>query len=960
MLRRLTLSEQLLLLSGIPLIALTVFAMLLAAQTFLTWRNVQQTVALARVISAAEEYSRAIPAEAILSLGAQQTGSSAQKALIPAARARTDAAIAELRVEAQAAGLTDPMSLANLKAALTVDLRNNRARVDAGTQTLPAILVTMRPATMQAIELIGRLAVLSTDAEVSRLMLAYNVALSMNDAMLVERNVRPIAGPDGHLDAGLLNGEAVGIAQQDLLTEQFERLAADEVLPIWHRFLNDPASQDVSRLRRTVLGLGGTLDPSGVERWSGAVERRLQAMAEVLSASSAILKRTVAERSRSAEATLLGYAGLVVVSLLFVVTLVWATRRELGARIRRLSSTMRRLADGDLAIAVPGAESADELGEMADTLASFKSSLIERDRLATAQFAAAAALLDEKERLRVTLHSISDGVIVTGPDESVTMMNAAAVSLTGRPLSDGLGQPLTAVLRLRDADGLEHRHPQGPAASDMPTRACATSGDATLMRSDGQEIAINASAAVISGQDGHHLGSITVLHDVSEARSLLKRISQLAHFDTLTGLPNRTLFRERLEQSVALARRRNEQCALLFLDMDRFKHVNDTLGHAVGDMLLTEVGRRLARTARESDSVARLGGDEFVVIINGLSEAAHAGGVARKILDSVSEIDRICDHMVDVSFSIGIAVYPNDAQDAEGLVMRADAAMYQAKDAGRNAYAFYDPDMDRETQRRNAMRLQLARSMQLDQYYLLFQPKVELASMRVVGAEALIRWTPEPGRIVSPSEFIPLAEETGLILPLCEWVVNEACRQVRAWLNQGLPLTPISVNVSIKSLRDARFVGIVEAALACAALPGHALEIEITESVAMSDPSRTVSILNQIRGLGVRVSIDDFGTGFSSLSRLRRLPVDTIKIDRSFVNNMIEDAEDAALVRAIIAMAATMHKDVIAEGVETEQQRQMLLRAGCREAQGFLFSQPVLPAVFARIFVQTNLSLVCA
>jgi diguanylate cyclase (GGDEF)-like protein len=934
---------------------LLVFATILATQTLTTWRNVQQTVVLARVIGAAEEYSRAVPAEAILSLGAQQTGSAGQKALIPAARARVDAAIVNLRAEAEAAGLTDPMALRNIEGAVTVDLRHNRDRVDAGRQTLPAILATMRPATLQAIELIGRLAVLSTDAEVSRLMMAYNIALSMNDAMLVERNVRPIAGPDGRLDPGLVNSEAVGIAEQNLLTGQFERLAADEVLPVWHRFLNDPAAEEVATLRRTVLGLGGTLDPSGVERWSGAVDRRLQAMAAVVSASSAILRRTVGERSRSAAATLFSYASLVIVSLLFVVALVWATRRDLGARIHRLCTTMRRLADGDLAIVVPEAECRDELGEMADTLASFKTSLIERERLASTQLAAAAALLNEKERLRVTLHSISDGVIVTGPDECVTMMNDAAVSLTGRSLADHLGQPLTSVLKLRDGDGLGRRQTPVFDAGDADAMALAPSGDVTLLRSDGAEIAINASAAVICGQNYDHLGSITVLHDVSEARSLLKRISQLAHFDMLTGLPNRALFLERLDETVARTTRLKEKCAILFLDLDGFKHVNDTLGHSVGDVLLAEVGRRLARTVRGCDTVARLGGDEFVVILGGLSDAAQAGDVARHILQSVSEIDSVGDNQTDVSFSIGIAMYPRDAQDAQELLMRADTAMYQAKDAGRNAYAFYDPTIGRANQRRSLMRLQLARSLQLDQFHLLFQPKVALASGQVVGAEALIRWTPEPGRIVSPLDFIPIAEETGLILKLCEWVVTEACQQVRSWLDQGLPMTPVSVNVSVKSLHDPGFVPIVKKALASAGLQGPCLEIEITESVAMSDPSRIVSILDQIRGLGVRVSIDDFGTGFSSLSRLRRLPIDTIKIDRSFVTSMIEDAEDAALVRTIIAMAADMRKHVVAEGVETEHQRQMLLRAGCREAQGYLFSKPVRPEAFVRCVMQAQM-----
>jgi diguanylate cyclase (GGDEF)-like protein len=434
---------------------------------------------------------------------------------------------------------------------------------------------------------------------------------------------------------------------------------------------------------------------------------------------------------------------------------------------------------------------------------------------------------------------------------------------------------------------------------------------------------------------------------VTDSRLLLNRIRQLAHYDVLTGLPNRALFHDRLAQAVLLARRQQEICALLFLDMDRFKHVNDTLGHAVGDLLLREVARRLSATVRESDTVARLGGDEFVIILRTVTSPAAAAEVASKILAAISQLDRIAGHEVNVSFSIGIAMFPRDAQDVDELLMRADAAMYQAKDSGRNACVFFDRDMDRATQKRHHLRLQLAKALALDQFVLLFQPKFDLRSGDVTGAEALIRWHPAEGGVVSPVDFIPIAEETGLIVPIGEWVVSEACRHMRAWADEGLRTLPVSVNVSMKSLHNAGFLAKLETALHDAALPARLLEIEITESAAMADPERTLAILADIRSLGVRVSIDDFGTGFSSLSRLRRLPVDTIKIDKSFVNTMVEVADDAALVRAIIGLAGTMRKHVIAEGVETESQRALLVEFGCFEAQGFLFSKPVPAAAFA-------------
>jgi len=934
--RKLSLSEQLLLLSGIPLLALLVFAGLLAARTWQTWRNVEQTVALERVINAVEEYTHAIPDEAITSQAALDTGSAAMYAKIPAARLRANAAVANLRRQARLSGLTDPIALAHLNAALSIDLAGHYARTDARTETLSQILRSIRGAVQESIELVGRLGVLSTSPAVSRLMLAYNVAMCMNDALLVEHSVRPIPGPDGKLIPDMAAAEATGVAQQELLARQFERLAAPEVLPVWHKFLTDPSAQLVATRRRTILGIGGTLDPSGVASWDAAMQARLDLMAPVLVQSGAALRSAVAALQVAAGTALAGYAGLVAVSFGLVLLLIWNTRRHLARRIQSLSGAMRRLADGNLDTVIPAAGPADELGEMAQTLASFKVSLVERGRLAEAERAAAAALLDEKERLRVTLHAIGDGVIVTDSAHQVTMLNAAAEHLTGWHPAEALGAHIDTILKLSNpAADSTHDRPQG--------------ADSVLIRRDGSELAIDASAAPIFGQDGKNIGSITVLHDVTDSRLLLNQIRQLAHYDALTGLPNRALFHDRLAQAIALSRRTRQNCALLFLDMDRFKHVNDTLGHAVGDLLLRQVGQSLAATVRQSDTVARLGGDEFVVILRDPAAPEAAADVAGKILTSVAKIHRIAGHEVSVSFSIGIAIFPRDAQDVEELLMRADAAMYQAKDSGRNACVFFDRDMDLATQRRHQLRLHMARALQQKQFVLLFQPKIDLRTGAVTGAEALIRWHPAEGGVVSPVDFIPIAEETGLIVPIGEWVVSEACRHMRAWADAGLPPLPVSVNVSMKSLHTEGFVAILQTALHDFGLPARLLEVEITESAAMADPERTLAILADIRALGVRVSIDDFGTGFSSLSRLRRLPVDTIKIDKSFVNTMVEVADDAALVRAIIGLAGTMRKHVIAEGVETEAQRALLVEFGCFEAQGYLFSKPVYPAAFAKL-----------
>ena len=634
-----------------------------------------------------------------------------------------------------------------------------------------------------------------------------------------------------------------------------------------------------------------------------------------------------------------------------VLTLVWHIRQELIRRIFQLSITMQRLANGNLYTEIPEGGPVDELDEMTLTLSSFKASLIERERLTVGQAAAAAALLDEKERLRVTLHSIGDGMIVTDAERQVIMMNATAEEMTGWNLADALETNIEQVLTLT----YQQDEAQGDSSLDrvIASDALATAiGDATLIRPDGAELAIDASAALIFGQEGSLIGTITVLHDVTESRRLLKRISQLAHFDVLTGLPNRALFHDRLGQAILHAQRTKLRCALLFLDMDRFKHVNDTLGHTVGDLLLREVAQRLMLAVRKGDTVARLGGDEFVIIISNLVDNAAAVQTAHKILASIADIDRVAGHELAVSFSIGIAIYPDDALDVDELLMRADAAMYQAKDSGRNTCMFFDRNIDRATQRRNTMRLRLAKALHLHQFVLLYQPKIDLHTGRITGAEALIRWYPEPGEMISPVDFIPIAEESGLILPISDWVLNEVCRQIRSWTERKLPLISVAINVSMRSLCNPGFAATLHAALNAAAVPAQALELEITESTAIADPERTFAILAEVRALGVRVAIDDFGTGFSSLSRLHRLPVDTIKIDRTFVRNMMEIEEDAMLVSAIIGMATNMRKHVIAEGVESEMQRIQLLRFGCHEGQGFLFSKPVGAAEFERMLAE--------
>ncbi len=433
------------------------------------------------------------------------------------------------------------------------------------------------------------------------------------------------------------------------------------------------------------------------------------------------------------------------------------------------------------------------------------------------------------------------------------------------------------------------------------------------------------------------------MKDVTERKRYEDELRQLANYDTLTGLPNRTLFHERLRHALSHARRQNQRVALLFLDLDRFKQINDSLGHSAGDSLLKQVARRLAGSVREDDSVSRLGGDEFTVILEGVVSLESAGVVAEKILKAFVEPYQLGNTEVVVSPSIGISVFPDDGDDSATLLKNADIAMYHAKDQGRNNYQFFVGAMNDTMRRRLQLETSLRRALERDEFKLYYQPKMNIGSGELTGLEALLRWdSAELGR-VAPDEFIPLAEETGLIVPIGDWVLREAARQILSWREQGVPVVPIAVNISIRQLMVGDLAGRIADILSDCLLAPEWLQLEITESLVMANAAQAVGRLNALRQLGLRLAVDDFGTGYSSLSYLKRLPIDTIKIDKAFVRDITIDPDDATITRTIIAMAHSLKLTVVAEGVETNDQLQFLRDEGCEEMQGYWLSKP-LPA----------------
>ena len=420
-----------------------------------------------------------------------------------------------------------------------------------------------------------------------------------------------------------------------------------------------------------------------------------------------------------------------------------------------------------------------------------------------------------------------------------------------------------------------------------------------------------------------------------------ERVRHLAHYDELTGLPNRSLFNQRLSHALARVRRSGEPLALLFIDLDRFKNVNDSLGHDAGDRVLKETALRLRGCLREVDTVSRLGGDEFVVLIEGPPQLSDVAEVAQKILAALSRPVLIEPQEVHVSASIGISTCPGDSDDLQGLMKNADIAMYRAKEQGKNNYQFYSAQMNIHTVERLAMESDLRRALEREEFLLHYQPKVDLGTGAISGTEALLRWRHPLRGLVPPAEFIPLAEETGLIVPIGQWVLQTACAQNKVWQGEGLPHLRVAVNLSALQFSQESLPQDVARVLASTGLDAASLELEITESMVMRDAAQAVKLLDELKRMGVHLSIDDFGTGYSSLSYLKRFPIDSVKIDRSFVRDLPADADDAAITQAIIAMAHSLRLKVVAEGVETEPQEQLLRKQGCDEMQGYYYCKPL-------------------
>jgi len=607
-------------------------------------------------------------------------------------------------------------------------------------------------------------------------------------------------------------------------------------------------------------------------------------------------------------------AGITLPLLVLGLAGAWFIARQLSGPISALVKSADRIGQGDYTRPLAVVRH-DELGDLQFALERMRQKLNETTIT--------------KNYLNTVLNSLSDAVLVTSPEGIVKSCNEATQRLLGYQEADLLGKPLVSFI--------DEAHKNG---FDL-TNSAPEARETVLRTASGQTIPVSMASSAITTADPQFQGNIYVARNITERKRAERRIRYLARYDTLTKMPNRMQFQHLLQQAIARARRSQRSLALLYLDLDRFKEVNDTFGHSAGDRTLEILSERLTRNLSKDTVIGRLAGDEFAMFVDDLpmdvDNRASIGTLARTLLDEISRTFYLNQQEVYLTASVGVAICPYDAENVIDLIRNADAAMYHSKQNGGNSCAFYVPEMNAAAVERLMLKSKLRRALERDELVILYQSKVDLRNGRVVGAEALLRWRLPGHGDISPSHFIPLAEETSLILDIGEWVLNRVCSDYREWQKSVPEPGRIAINLSLRQLKQASFIARCRAVFRKHEVSPTCFELEVTETTLMTDPKRTIGLLNELYAMGLNLAIDDFGTGYSSLSALQQFPIGTLKIDQSFVRDAAVDSDDAAIVRTIIDMGKSLDLEVIAEGVEASEQLEFLRRHGCYYAQGRLF-----------------------
>ena len=576
----------------------------------------------------------------------------------------------------------------------------------------------------------------------------------------------------------------------------------------------------------------------------------------------------------------------------------------------------------------------DEIGDLCHTFNQMAT------RIETAQAEAAEA----RNYLTGIIRSLGDGLFVLTPDGLIRSSNPAGAALLACSESDLAGRSFAELIAAPTERSGVLQQILNPAAESQL--------EIHLRSQAGEEIPVKVSCSRMDTADSSGWEVVCIAHNLSARREAEATISQLAYFDSLTGLPNRTLLQDRLIQALARSQRENTPLALLYLDLDRFKDINDTLGHENGDQFLQTIAQRLQGCLRKSDTLARIGGDEFVILLGGAKDERNIAFIAEHLRAVLAPPIQLADQEVFPTSSIGIALYPHDGETGDLLLKHAEVAMYSAKKKGKNTHQFFSAEMHQRAVERRDLEVKLRRALQNDEFFLVYQPQIDLRSGRIFGVEALLRWRHPVDGLISPARFIPVAEETGLIRPLGEWVLRTACAQNQAWLTAGLPPVQMAVNFSGHQVGQKGVATLVGEVLRTTGLQPKLLELELTESSLMENAQETIRTLVELKALGIQLSVDDFGTGYSSLSYLKHFPIDRLKIDQSFTRDIEVDPDDRSIVEAIIGLARSLDLRVIAEGVETAGALTMLQRLGCDEAQGYYFAKPLETAALVELMSQ--------
>jgi len=559
------------------------------------------------------------------------------------------------------------------------------------------------------------------------------------------------------------------------------------------------------------------------------------------------------------------------------------------------------------------------------------------------------ALRQSEEKYRSILESIQEGYFEVDLNGNFTFCNNSMSRLTGCSKEELLG------MNHRQFTNEENAKEVFQAFNEVYDTGEPSKFDWQIIRRNGGEGFIEASVTLKKDASGKPTGFKGMIRDITERKRIEQQINYMATHDALTGLPNRLMFSQLLNHAIRSAQRHGKQLAVLFIDLDRFKTINDSLGHETGDRLLKEMARRFRKSLRAVDIVGRLGGDEFIILTEEVDELSQVANVAHKLLTTVIQPIVLTGEECRITASIGISIYPKDGKDEQSLMKNADIAMYFAKEEGKNNYQFYSKDIHSLSNKRFSIETNLYRALERNELSLEYQAKVDFKTDMITGVEALLRWKNPSLGSLTPMQFIPVAEGTGLIVPIGRWVMKTACAQNVAWQRQGLPPIRMAVNLSLRQLMDDNLLEDIKAALDESGMAPNLLELEITESMVMRNPEHMIGVLTNIKKMGVRLAVDDFGTGYSSLSQIKNFPVDTLKVDRSFIRNLTQDSDNQAITQAIINMGKNLCLTVVAEGVETQAQEDFLRNIICDEMQGFHFSKPIAPEKFADLLRKNNI-----